>query len=130
MRSKCGLGAGVTVCSSSACGRTVYVESNSQESPVTIWTRGGLWRLGGCGGRLVAQDWAGWMHGARLSARRETVAQPGWVCASDWGSTARMMRAASLTLTLTLTQTLALALALARTRARTLALTLTPIRLW
>ena len=73
---------------------------------------------------------AGWMHGARLSARRETVAQPGWVCASDWGSTARMMRAASLTLTLTLTQTLALALALALARARTLALTLTPIRLW
>ena len=29
------------------CGRTVYFESNSPESPVTIWTRG-LWRLGGC----------------------------------------------------------------------------------
>ena len=98
---------------------TVYVESNSQESPVTIWTRG-LWRLGGCGGRLAAQDCAGcgW-----VDARREALCT-----ARDCGSTARMMRAASLTLTLTLTLALALALALAR--ARTLALTLTPIRLW
>ena len=67
----------------------------------------------------------GWLLKTALwvDARREALCT-----ARDCGSTARMMRAASLTLTLTLTVALALALALAR--ARTLALTLTPIRLW